>query len=197
MQTKLLEAMWTGVGLTLYFSVCPILDGSAKAQSIRENLCSMKFIQPQQWLCQSLRNCRFHSPPLSCQHKWVGCAPSCELGNECFCTVPLWLPIHDHSCIQGWPVKFVSEFSFIVSFLFATISSLSLSHSALITVPWFLFPSCPFHPSWFLFCPGILFSTALLSPLLQFFPSPGFCLFLLQLLFSVSLQCFSSLTFLS
>lgn len=104
---------------------------------------------------------------LSCQQKSSGHTPS--LG-KCFCTVPFCLPIHDHSCIQGWTIKFVSEFSFIVSFLFASISSLSTSGLALITVPWFLFPSWPF-PSVFLTpfpsqAPGFslfLWSTSLLS----------------------------------
>jgi len=42
--------------------------------------------------------------------------------------------------------KFVSEFSLIVFFLFASISSSSTSGLALITVPWLLFPSWPFPP---------------------------------------------------
>lgn len=103
---------------------------------------------------------QFSPPPLSCQQKPLGHAPSHELGKECFCTAPFCLPIHDHSCVQGWDIKFVSEFSFIVSFLFASISSLSLSTSglALITVPWFLFPSWPFPP---------VFLTPFLSQALQ------------------------------
>lgn len=107
---------------------------------------------------QSLRSCSFHFPPLSCQQKSQEHNPSHELRKEGFCTVPFCLPIHDRSCVQGWAIKFVSEFSFIFSFLFASISSLSTSDLALITVPWFLFPSWPFPP---------VFLTPFLSQALQ------------------------------
>lgn len=124
------------------------------------------------------------------------------------------------AAIKGEP-RFVSEISFIVSFLFASVSSLSTSDLALNTVPQLLFPSWLFplfswflsylkpslflwsisllslifiNCSWLLLCPDILFLPLFLHSF-RFFLSPWTPVFFSSYLFSYFLYSISPLYF--
>lgn len=111
-----------------------------------EQYCSERFIQPRQQLCQSLKSCSLYPVPFPASRSHRDTLQAWE-------SVPAQSPSASQFMItaafKAGPWSLFLNFAFIVSFLFASISSLSASGLALITVPWFLFPSWPF-PSVFL-----------------------------------------------